>query len=290
MGNTIHTYLYTDNVNGAKQVFIPNVGCKLYLIPREELSIIDDDKEEFEKPALYFLFYHEGHKAYIGETTNFRARIKQHNFQKEFWRVAVLFTSQDNLLSDTEVKYLEAKAISLAKEMRNYDLTENCVQPKIPNLPRYKKDTLDTFFDQVRFYLTFIGLQIFEPLAKKNAHSSPKYTLNGSAPLSGNKFARAIVSYFIKLHPDITYRKLKESFPRSIMKGEAGDTLSTRAEAEQNHTTKMAEKLFLKKSNKPLLLKDGTEIFVNTQTDFDILERYIAIAEDMGCTYEIVYS
>lgn len=290
MGNTIHTYLYTDNVHGAKQVFIPNVGCKLYLIPRDELSIVDEDKEEFERPALYFLFYHEGRKAYIGETTNFRARIKQHNSKKEFWRVAVMFISQDNLLSDTEVKYLEAKAITLAKEMRSYDLTENCVQPKIPPLPRYKRDTLDNFFNQVRLFLTFIGLEIFEPRVKRSSQGAVKYVLNGSAPLSGNKFARAIVEHYISLHPKVSYSKLKEAFPRTIMKGEAGETISTREDAEQNHKPKMAEKLFLKTSNKPLTLHDGTEIYVNTQTDLAIIERYIKKAEEMGCTYDIVYS
>lgn len=289
MGDTIHTYLYSNDINGAKQVFIPNVGCKLYLIPRAELTLIEEDKEEFQRPALYILLYQEGRKAYIGETTNFYNRIKQHDSKKDFWRVAVMFISQDNQLSDTEVKYLEAKAIALAKEMRSYDLTENCVQPKVPSLPRYKKDSLDIFFERVKFYLTFIGLHIFEPRVKKKTGVAPKYVLNGSKPMSGNKFARAIVEVYISKHPNITYKKLKEVFPRSIMKGEAGDTLSTRDEAIKNHTPAMADKLFLKASNKPLQLLDGTEVYVNTQTDLDIIERYITIAEDNGCTYDVVF-
>lgn len=289
MGETIHTYLYSDDINGARQVFVPNVGCKLYLIPRSDLQLIEEEKEEFERPALYFLFYEQDKKAYIGETTNFYNRIKHHNQKKDFWRVVVLFISQDNILSDTEIKYLEAKAITLAKQMRHYDLTENCVVPKVPQLPRFKKDSLDTFFDRVKLYMTFIGLHIFEPKIKKAKQSTTKYILNGSEPLTGNKFARAIVAYYVVKHPAVSYVKLKEVFPRAIMKGEAGECISTREEAYQNHKEAMAEKLFLKKSNLPIQLSDGTEVYVNTQTDLDIIGRYIEIAEQMGCKFDIIY-
>ncbi len=52
MGKTITTYLIEGNPQGAHYVFISNKICKMLLIPRANLSIINQ-REELQNPAFY---------------------------------------------------------------------------------------------------------------------------------------------------------------------------------------------------------------------------------------------
>ena len=80
MGKTITTYLIDGDPKGTQYVFISNSLCKMYIIPRPNRAILDD-REELQKPALYVLLGEDDNakpKAYIGETENFRERVKDH--------------------------------------------------------------------------------------------------------------------------------------------------------------------------------------------------------------------
>lgn len=285
MGKTIHTYLWADDINGMKEIFIPGDGCVLFYIPRLMVNKVDEQKDEFEVPALYILINEKDNKAYVGETDNFRDRIKNHNTNKEFWDSVIMLKSSDNQLTTTEVKYLEAKAYELAKKIGRFDLSENTQHPKAPRLQRYRQDFVDDFFQKVIFFIEFSGCKIFTPRENQTLNGkriTKQYSLNKSNKLSGCKFVRAIVETYIKRHKQTTYKELLDVFPRSMMKGESGQTVSTYADAYSNHNKQMAEKIFLKKTNKPIRLSDGTEIYVNTQTDSVIVERFIEFANQQG--------
>ena len=53
--------------------------------------------------------------AYIGETENFRERVKDHDSKKAFWQKALLFISKDAAMTKADVQYLEHRAIAEAK-------------------------------------------------------------------------------------------------------------------------------------------------------------------------------
>lgn len=238
MGKTIHTYLWTDDVNGIKQIFVPGNGCVLFFIPRDMISIVDEHKEEFEVPALYILLNEDSNKAYVGETDNFRDRIKNHNANKKFWKSAIMLKSSDNQLTTTEVRYLEAKAYELAHKTNRFDLSENTQRPKAPKLQRYRQDFVDDFFNNVVFFVEFSGCKIFTP--KDSQSSSGKritkqYSLNNGKKLSGCKFVRSIVETYVLKHSGITYAELLSVFPKSMMKGEGGVVVSTLEDAKKNH-------------------------------------------------------
>jgi predicted GIY-YIG superfamily endonuclease len=42
-------------------------------------------------------------KAYIGETENFRERVKDHDSKKAFWQKALLFISKDAAMTKADV-------------------------------------------------------------------------------------------------------------------------------------------------------------------------------------------
>ena len=164
MGKTVTTYLIDGDPKGTQYVFISNKICKMYVIPRSDTKILSD-REELQKPAFYILLGKDidtKPKAYIGETENFRERVKDHDYKKEFWQKALVFISKDQDLTKADVQYLEHRAIDVAKRLNTYDLEFNKQIPKCPNLPEYRKDAMEEFFEDVIFLSSFIGCSIFE--------------------------------------------------------------------------------------------------------------------------------
>ena len=164
MGKTVTTYLVDGDPQGTRYVFISNKICKMYVIPRSDTQILGE-REELQKPAFYILLGEDKDTkpmAYIGETENFRERVKDHDYKKEFWQKALVFISKDQDLTKADVQFLEFKAIELAKQINAYNQKDNKQIPKCPNLPEYRKDSMEEFFEDVRFLTSFIGCSIFE--------------------------------------------------------------------------------------------------------------------------------
>src|SRR3712207_21863 len=152
MGKTVTTYLIDGDPKGTQYVFISNKICQMYVIPRSNLSILNE-RHELQTPALYILLGEDETtkpKAYIGETENFRERVRDHDSNKTFWQKALLFISKDAAMTKADVQYLEHRAIAEAKAANSFVLDENKQTPKAPNLPEYRKDDMDEFFEDVK--------------------------------------------------------------------------------------------------------------------------------------------
>ena len=172
MGKTVTTYLIDADPKGTQYVFISNKICQMYVIPRSNLSILNE-RQELQSPAFYILLGEDEAtkpKAYIGETENFRERVRDHDSKKTFWHKALLFISKDATMTKADVQYLEYKAISEAKISNSFVLNENKQTPKAPNLPEYRKDDMDEFFEDVKFLTSFIGCSIFDIAKPKEEH------------------------------------------------------------------------------------------------------------------------
>ena len=77
--------------------------------------------------------------------------MRDHDSKKTFWQKALLFISKDAAMTKADVQYLEHKAIAAAKSSCTFVLNENKQTPKAPNLPEYRKDDMDEFFEDVKF-------------------------------------------------------------------------------------------------------------------------------------------
>lgn len=209
MGKTITTYLIDSNPKGTQYVFISNSLCKMYVIPRSNLVILNE-REELQKPAFYILLGEDEStkpKAYIGETENFKERVKDHDSKKSFWQKVLVFVSKDEDITKADVQYLEYKAISIAKNTNTYILNENKQIPKAPNLPEYQKDTMEEFFEDIKFLTSFTGCNLFEMVETKEQHlfyakgrkceARGFYSSNGFIVLKGSVVARDAVASFI---------------------------------------------------------------------------------------------
>jgi predicted GIY-YIG superfamily endonuclease len=209
MGKTITTYLIDGTPNGVQSVFISNKVCQMYVIPRSNLKILSE-KEELQRPAFYILLGEEDplqQKAYIGQTENFRDRVKDHDNKKAFWQKALVFVSKDSAMTKADVQYLEYKAILEAQKAHTMLLDENKNTPKIPHLSDYQMDTMDEFFLDIKFLTSFIGCNIFDVVKKHKEHlfytkyrgSDAKgfYNATGFIVLSGSVIANGSVKSLV---------------------------------------------------------------------------------------------
>lgn len=215
MGKTVTTYLIDGDPKGTQYAFISNKICQMFVVPRSNLAYLNS-QEKLQKPAFYILLGEDETtkpQAYIGETENFRERVKDHDSKKTFWQKALIFVSKDADMTKADVQYLEYKAIAEAKQVNAYVLSDNKQTPKSPNLPEYQKDSMDEFFDDVKFLASFIGCNIFEVSQPKAEHlfflkgrdcdAKGFYNSNGFTVLKGSVIAKDSV-------PSLAWKEKRE--------------------------------------------------------------------------------
>ena len=209
MGKTVTTYLIDGDPKGTQYAFISNKICQMFVVPRSNLSYLNT-QEKLQKPAFYILLgENEATKpqAYFGETEIFRERVKDHDNKKSFWQKALIFVSKDADMTKADVQYLEHKAIAEAKKANTFVLSDNKQTPKAPNLPEYRQDSMDEFFDDAKFLASFIGCNIFEisqPKATENlfyikgrgCEAKGFYSSNGFTVQKGSVIAPTVVPSF----------------------------------------------------------------------------------------------
>ena len=216
MGKTITTYLIDGDPKGTQYVSISNKICQMYIIPRSNLAILNE-RQELWTPAFYILLGEDEAtkpKAYIGQAENFRERVKDHNSKKEFWQKALIFIAKDAAMTKSDVQYLEHKAIKEAKISNTFVLNENKQTPKAPNLPEYRKDDMDGFFEDVKFLTSFIGCNIFDVVKPKEKHlfytkgrgceAKGSYDAKGFTVLKGSIIAKSSA-------PSLTWKEKREN-------------------------------------------------------------------------------
>lgn len=178
-GKTIRIYLPDGTPSGIRHAEVVNWTGQALVCPRLR---IPDLKEwpEAQRPGVYFLFGIDEEKGtpvcYIGEAENVRDRLSQHVSTKEFWTEAVLFTSKDDNLTKSHVKYLESRLITLAAQVNRYNLA-NGTSPQVPTLPRSDRDAMEEYIDHAQTLLGALGHKILEPVTPPKAVSTPPMTL-----------------------------------------------------------------------------------------------------------------
>ncbi len=172
MGKTVTTYLIDGDPKGTQYSFISNKICQMFVIPRSNLAYLNE-QEKLQKPAFYILIGEDEAtkpQAYIGETENFKERVKDHDSKKAFWQKALVFVSKDEDMTKADVQYLEYRAIAEAKQSNSFVLNENKQIPNAPNLPEHQRDAMDEFFEDIKFLSSFIGCNIFDIAQPKEEH------------------------------------------------------------------------------------------------------------------------
>jgi hypothetical protein len=164
-GKSIRFYLPSGSINGIRHAEIVNWTGQAISCPRSQFKELKDWPDTT-KPGVYFLFGSDDEgltqATYIGEAENVHERLKNHIANKDFWNEAVCFTSKDENLTKSHVKYLESILISQAKEIGRYDV-HNSVSPNNPALPISDRDAMTEFAANIRTLLGALGHKVLEP-------------------------------------------------------------------------------------------------------------------------------
>lgn len=165
-GRKITIYLADATASGIRHVEIVNWSGQAIYSPRSrfpELSKWDEAK----RPGVYFLFERQSNdtenRVYVGESENVIKRLTEHDRQKDFWNELVIFTSKDDNLTKSHIKYLESRLTFLATQAERYKI-ENGNKPPESSLPRADRDTMEEFIDNMRIVLGTLGHKVLEPL------------------------------------------------------------------------------------------------------------------------------
>lgn len=149
------------NPNGLKVIELAGWIGKCFVVPRQNLKDLKD-RPEITQPGLYLLFGVNEETSedlvYIGESESFYSRIANHDANKDFWDIAIVFTGG---LNRADVKYLEYRATTLAAEAKRM-VVQNKVQPQENTLSEFQKVTVDQYFENIRFILSTFQYEVFE--------------------------------------------------------------------------------------------------------------------------------
>jgi len=163
MGKKLTIYMIDGTEYGPRIAEIGNWVGKAFYSPRTSISKYIN-RPEFDNPGIYCLksnsendAYQE--KIYIGEAENVRKRIKQHlqNSKKEFVEM-IFFISKDDLLTKTQIKYIEARLVQLSIEAKSAEI-ENGNSPSIPTLHEADVSDMEYFLEQIKLILPVMGFK-----------------------------------------------------------------------------------------------------------------------------------
>lgn len=99
--------------------------------------------------------------AYVGEGENVADRIKNHDANKDWWDRVVIVTTAADSLHKAHARYLEARLIEKARQIRSLPL-ENGYTPARASLSEAAQANMEEFLDTLGIVLPAIGVSIFE--------------------------------------------------------------------------------------------------------------------------------
>lgn len=165
MGKSIRIYLAETDVSGIRHAEIVNWTGQALAFPRNRVSELKGWPEAHRQGVYFLLGIDEqsGQEAvYIGEAEIVAGRIVQHLTSKDFWSECVAFTSKDENLTKSHIKYLEARLVAAAITAGRY-VVKNASTPQESALPRADKDAMDEFAEHVRTLLGVLGHRVLDP-------------------------------------------------------------------------------------------------------------------------------
>jgi hypothetical protein len=171
MGKKLTVYMIDGTEYGPRLSEIGNWVGKAIYSPRSALNKILT-RSEFDNPGIYCLKGDPtdeafGENIYIGEAENIKSRIKQHlsDPNKDF-KELIFFISKDELLTKTQIKYLESRLIQLAIEAKTAEI-ENGNSPNLPTLHEADISDMEYFLEQIKLMLPVMGFRFLIPSTVK---------------------------------------------------------------------------------------------------------------------------
>lgn len=162
---TIKIYLPHGDPKRLRTGEISNWSGKAVAGPRTELDSLLK-RDEAANVGIYLLTGVDplsgGPAVYIGEAESIQSRLKQH-LDKDFWNQVVYFTSKDENLTKSHIRYLEGRLIELAKQAGRASLTNS--QATTSKLPESDRADMEIFLEKIEQLLPALGVEVLVPIA-----------------------------------------------------------------------------------------------------------------------------
>jgi hypothetical protein len=175
MGKKLTVYMIDGTEYGPRLAEIGNWVGKAIFSPRASVNKIIG-RQEFDNPGIYCLKGDPTDNAfderiYIGEAENIKTRLKQHlsDPNKDF-KELIFFVSKDELLTKTQIRYLESRLVQLALDAKSAQV-ENGNSPSLPTLHEADISDMEYFLEQIKLILPVMG---FKFLISSTATQSTK--------------------------------------------------------------------------------------------------------------------
>lgn len=166
---TISLYLYDGNPNDRWNCELSNWTGIAYKIPRNQVK--NEDRKELESPGVYFLFGEDENEGkpsiYVGQAEKPIRRLNEHLDKKDNWNEVIVFTRKDSNLNKADIKYLEYKFHSIAKEINRYKV-DNTNTPTEPTLPESKIEELKEYVFYAKILVNILGHKVFNEYTEKS--------------------------------------------------------------------------------------------------------------------------
>lgn len=185
----LRMFLVNGKSDGIKTLELSHSTVLGTVVPRHLVSTFANRKEA-SRPGVYLLIGPdeedpERTRFYVGEGDPVIDRIKSHVMKKDFWTRAYIFTSKDDYLTKTQIKYLEHRVYQAAKNAARVVL-DNSTIPTLPTISEPDQVESDLFLGSMKMLLAATGVQVLEARTV-NASSSPslsqvfEFKLKGAA-------------------------------------------------------------------------------------------------------------
>lgn len=163
MGKKLTVYMIDGTAYGPRLAEIGNWVGKAIYCPRATVNKIIT-RPEFNNPGIYCLKGDPTDEAfderiYIGEAENIKSRLKQHlsDSTKDF-KELIFFISKDELLTKTQIRYLESRLVQLAIDAKSAQI-DNGNSPGIPTLHEADISDMEYFLEQMKLILPVMGFK-----------------------------------------------------------------------------------------------------------------------------------
>jgi hypothetical protein len=163
MGKKLTVYMIDGTEYGPRFSEIGNWVGKAIYSPRSAVNKIIS-RDEFDNPGIYCLKGDPNDEAfdekiYIGEAENIRARLKQHlSDPKKDFKELIFFISKDELLTKTQIRYLESRLVQLAIGAKSAEI-DNGNSPSLPTLHEADISDMEYFLEQMKLILPVMGFR-----------------------------------------------------------------------------------------------------------------------------------
>lgn len=170
----INLYLMDGDATGRIKCTLANWTGLAYKIPR---SLLNESKtiDYLKQTGVYLLFGEEEETGdplvYVGQAgirkngKGIICRLDEHvlNEKKDWWNIAVAFTTSNNSFGPTEISYLENRFYRMALEAKRYK-AQNGNEPNPGNLTEEKESELEEYVDYAKLVIGALGFKVFDSL------------------------------------------------------------------------------------------------------------------------------